>query len=140
MGTHDFMKFSLRGSLRKLAPSAVALYAAVLLTACHSHSKVEETYILKNDSGRQATVKDCFIAVVSRARFEYNEKHVLLSFRNDKSEPIINREFTYSASEIKPKVDWRQYPMVIVSLLSQEQQVDVTVTLDAGNVAKEPSF
>ena len=121
--------------LRNLAQQLVRLFftacVAGLLAGCHGG--FEEIFIHKNDFGGPANVSDCFIKILSRAPNEYNEKHILLFFRDRTHEPIMKKAITVSASRIRPEVDWQQFPKVKVTLMSQGQQVDFTIVLDSEN-------
>jgi hypothetical protein len=102
------------------------------MTLCGCRSRVEEFYILTNDSGSGTLVSDCFVKVLSQPGHlpgQYENKDFVLIFRDGEHKPFLKKRITLWAAEIKPSIDWKEFPKVRISLQSNGQESAYFVTV-----------
>jgi hypothetical protein len=98
----------------------------LILSGCKPSS--DEAFIVKNDSGANSLVYDCFIDIQSppgESPNNFNKKTVRLFFRDPKGRAILERDITLSVTDIKPKIDWAEFPKVKISLLRRDGDGDL---------------
>jgi hypothetical protein len=106
----------------KLCRSFVSCILIVIL--CDCKERVEEGFILTNDTNSSTVVSDCFVKIISpsgQLPRDYNKKDIVILFRNSEHKPFLKKEMTLWASEIKPRIDWKEYPKVRVSFYNDHE-------------------
>lgn len=101
---------------------AVAVIAAAV-SGCGG--RVEEAFILTNDGASKDIASDCLVKILSprgRRPGQYDKKDIVLLFRDTEHKPILKKAITLSAAEIKPAIDWREFPKIRISLESNGQE------------------
>src|SRR2546423_8569763 len=101
---------------------AVAVIAAAL-TGCGG--RVEEAFILTNDGASKDLSADCLVKILSPQRRlpgQYDKKDIVLIFRDAEHKPLCKKEITLWAAEIKPTIDWREFPKIRISLQSNGKE------------------
>jgi hypothetical protein len=110
-----------------------ALVSCILvMIVCGCGSKVEEGFILTNDGDSKDVVSDCLVKILSSSGHlpgQYGKKDIVLIFRDAEHKPVLKKESTLWAAEIKPSIDWKQFPKVRVSLQSNGQENAYFVTI-----------
>jgi hypothetical protein len=104
---------------------------SAIVSGCST--RAEEMFILKNNSDKRSEILDCYVSILSPpggSLREYNEKKVIFFFRNEKYHPIFKREITFSAATVRPKIDWSEFPRVKISLLRDDQQLELLYIVD----------
>ena len=99
---------------------------------CGCGSRVEEFFILTNDGGSRTVVSDCLVKILSPPGHlpgQYNKKDIVLLFRDGGHKPFLKKEITLWAAEIKPSIDWKEFPKVRISLQSDGQETAYFVTI-----------
>jgi hypothetical protein len=97
----------------------------LIMILCGCESRVEEFFILTNDGGSRTVVSDCLVKILSPPGHlpgQYNKKDIVLLFRDAEHKPFFKKEITLWAAEIKPAIDWKEFPKVRVSLQSNGQE------------------
>jgi hypothetical protein len=87
--------------------------------------RVEEFFILTNDGASKEVTTDCLVKILSpqgRLPGQYDKKDIVLLFRDAEHKPFFKKEITLWAAEIKPAIDWKEFPKVRVSLQSNGQE------------------
>jgi hypothetical protein len=97
----------------------------LIMILCGCESRVEEFFILTNDGGSRTVVSDCLVKILSPPGHlpgQYNKKDIVLLFRDAGHKPFLKKEITLWAAEIKPAIDWREFPKIRISLQSNDQE------------------
>ena len=109
---------------RALVVQIVAV--AVIVTAVSGcGGRVEEAFISTNDGASKDVAADCLVKILSpqkRLPGQYDKKDIVLLFRNAERKPLLRKEITLQAAQIKPSIDWTDFPKVRISLLSDGQE------------------
>src|SRR2546423_11989307 len=108
---------------------AVAVIAAAL-TGCGG--RVEEAFILTNDGTSKDVATDCLVKILSPQRRlpgQYDKKDIVLIFRDAERKPLLRKEITLQAAQIKPSIDWKEFPKVRIFLQSNGQESTYFVTI-----------
>ena len=103
---------------------------AIMVWGCKS--RVEEGYIFANDGVSRTLVSDCFVKISTapgQLPGQFNNKNVALLFRDAAHKPFFKKEIALRATQIKPSVDWRDFPKVRVSLQYSGQEHVYVVTI-----------
>jgi hypothetical protein len=53
---------------------------------------------------------------------QYDKKEIVLLFRDAEHKPFFKKEITLWAAEIKPAIDWKEFPKIRISLESNGQE------------------
>jgi hypothetical protein len=109
--------------MTKRALIIAATVIAVTVTGCGG--RVEEAFILTNDGTSQDVATDYLVKILSpqkRLPGQYDKKDIVLLFRDAEHKPFFKKEITLWAAEIKPAIDWKEFPKIRISLESNGQE------------------